>query len=325
MQCREFREIADSYLGDELIVETNHEVISHLEHCPECRRELAARRELRTRLRQAFIKAPANQLSPQFAEHLRTQLHDYAIGKSSAPMVSPGGRRSSVVLRRTSWLALAACLMLATGIGLVLVRERFSKSKQPGSQEIVRTEATPSHSPELNPGIPVNLVKTGLAKSAVGDHRDCAIHFRLAEKPIDLEVAGRKYDPVYINLTKTVLSQQGDVPMGAEFVEAHSCVFEGRRFAHIILRYHSRLVSFLVTDIGGVKEPKADTARTSVDQQQPYVIACSQFDGYQVSCFQTARHAVFVVSDMPEGDNLALARALAPSVYAYISRTESAT
>ena len=32
MQCREFRDIADSYLGNELIVETNHEVISHLEH-----------------------------------------------------------------------------------------------------------------------------------------------------------------------------------------------------------------------------------------------------------------------------------------------------
>src|SRR5712675_932478 len=92
MQCREFREIADSYLGNELIVETNHEVISHLEQCPECRRELAARRELRSQLRQAFIKTPENQLRPEFADHLRTQLHDYALGKSSARMVSPRGR-----------------------------------------------------------------------------------------------------------------------------------------------------------------------------------------------------------------------------------------
>jgi hypothetical protein len=36
----------------------------------------------------------------------------------------------------------------------------------------------------------------------------------------------------------------------------------------------------------------------------------------QVSCFETARHAVFIVSDLPEGDNLVLARALAPSVFA---------
>jgi len=321
MQCREFREIADSYLGNELIVETNHEVISHLEHCPECRGELAARRELRSQLRQAFIKAPENQLRPEFARQVRTQLHDYALGKCGAPVVSARGRRSFVAVRRTSWLALAACLVLATVIGLVLVRQRFSAPKQPPTQEIARNAETPSYSPELNPGIPVNLVKTELAKSAVGDHRDCAIHFRLAEKPIDLEVAGRRYDPVYINLTKAVLSQ-GSIPLDAEFVEAHSCVFEGRRFAHIILRYHGHLVSFLVTDTADSGEKKQSTPPTVA---QPQVIACSQFDGYQVSCFQTAHHAVFVVSDMPEGDNLALTRALAPSVCAHISRTESAT
>jgi hypothetical protein len=127
---------------------------------------------------------------------------------------------------------------------------------------------------------------------------------------------------VYINLTKAVMSQQGDAPLNAQFVEAHSCVFEGRRFAHIILKYHGRLVSFLVTDIGGAKQAKTNAARMPADLQQQ-VIACSQFDGYQVSCFQTARHAIFVVSDLPEGDNLALARALAPSVFAHITRTEN--
>ena len=104
-----------------MIVETNHEVISHLEHCLDCRRELAARRELRSLLREAFIKAPENQLRPEFARQLSTQLHDYALGQSGAAVVSARGRRSSVALRRTSWLALAACLLLATGICLVLL------------------------------------------------------------------------------------------------------------------------------------------------------------------------------------------------------------
>ena len=156
----------------------------------------------------------------------------------------------------------------------------------------------------------------------MGDHRDCAIKFRLAEKPIDLEVAGQKYDPVYINLTKAVLSQQGTAPLDAQFVEAHSCVFEGKRFAHIVLKYHGQLVSFLVTDI----EPTKGVQPESVQRvAQPQVITCSQFDGYKVSCFETARHAVFIVSDLPEGDNLALARALAPSVFAHITRTENLT
>jgi hypothetical protein len=319
MQCQKFREIADSYLGNELTVETNHAVISHLEHCAECRHELTARRELRAKLRDAFITAPENQMRPEFVKRLNAQLQTRALGKRSAPITTPSVWGSSVKLRRTSWLALAACLLLAAALGLVAVRHRiFSRQ---GSEVAVGREPTPNYSPELNPGLPVNLVKTELAKSAVGDHRDCAIHFRLAEKPIDLEVAGRKYDPVYLNLTKAVLTEQGGAPTDVEFVEAHSCVFEGRRFAHIILKYHGRLVSFLVTDTGPTGETKGATSPTIAPQQ---VIACSQYDGYQVSCFQTARHAVFVVSDLSEGENLALARVLAPSVYAHITRTENA-
>jgi hypothetical protein len=319
MQCREFRDIADSYLGNELIVETNHEVISHLEHCSDCRRELVARRELRSQLREAFIKAPENQMPAEFAQRLSAQLHAYALGERN---VTPASGRHSSVVRRASWLALAACLVLAAGLGLVLVRQRMlERSSQQVTQE-VPGQSTPNNASELNPGIPVSIVKTELARDAVGDHRDCAVHFRLAEKPIDLEVAGRKYDPVYVNLTKAVLSEHGDLPLGAEFVEAHSCVFEGRRFAHIILRYHGQLVSFLVTEIGDSKAAKTNAAPPT--NQQAQVIACSQLDGYQVSCFQTARHAVFIVSDLPEGDNLALARALAPSVFAHITRVESA-
>ena len=317
MQCREFREIADSYLSNELMVETNHGMIAHLEQCADCRQELKARRELRGKLREAFIKAPENQLRPEFVARLSTQLHDYSLGKRGAP---PRRWQASMTRKQTTWLALAACLLLAMGLGLVVVRRRLVESKAPG--QIAVSKPTTNDSPELNPGIPVSIVKTELAKSAVGDHRDCAIKFRLAEKPIDLEVAGQKYDPAYINLTKAVLSQQGAAPLDAQFVEAHSCVFEGRRFAHIVLKYHGQLVSFLVTNIEPTNGVQAESVRRSVE---PQVISCSQFDGYKVSCFETARHAVFIVSDLPEGDNLALARALAPSVFTHITRTENLT
>jgi len=320
MQCREFREIADSYLSNELMVETNHGMIAHLEQCADCRQELKARRELRGKLREAFIKAPENQLRPEFVARLNTQLHDYSLGKRGASPVSPRRWQTSVTRKQTTWLALAACLLLAMSLGLVFVRKRLGESKAPN--EIAVSKPKTNDSPELNPGIPVSIVKTELARSAVGDHRDCAIKFRLAEKPIDLEVAGQKYDPAYINLTKAVLSQQGAAPLDAQFVEAHSCVFEGRRFAHIVLKYHGQLVSFLVTNIEPTNGVQAESVRRSVE---PQVISCSQFDGYKVSCFETARHAVFIVSDLPEGDNLALARALAPSVFTHITRTENLT
>lgn len=320
MQCREFRDIADSYLSNELMVETNHGIISHLEQCAECRQELKARRELRSKLREAFIKSPNNQLRPEFAARLSAQLHDYSLGKRRAQLVSAPGWQSSMTRKQTTWMAVAACLLLAIGVGLVIVRKRLLEPKAPS--EIAAGKPRANESSEVNPGIPVSIVKTELAKSAVGDHRDCAIKFRLSERPIDLEVAGHKYDPVYINLTKAVLSQQGAAPLDAQFVEAHSCVFEGRRFAHIVLKYHGELVSFLVTDIEPTRGVQPQSVRRSADLQ---VITCSQFDGYQVSCFETARHAVFIVSELPEGDNLALARALAPPVFAHIIRTENLT
>ena len=59
MQCRELREIADSYLAEELLVETNHDVLRHLEGCPACREELGARWQLRATLKEAFITARA--------------------------------------------------------------------------------------------------------------------------------------------------------------------------------------------------------------------------------------------------------------------------
>src|SRR5258705_9675560 len=173
MQCREFKKIADSYLSNELMVEPNHGVISHLEQCAECRQELKARRELRGKLREAFIKAPENQLRPEFDDRLSAQLHDYSLGKRGAQVVSSRG--SSMTRKQTTWLALAACLLLAMGLGLVIVRKRLVEPKAPG--EIAVSKPKPNDSTELNPGIPVSIVKTELARRAVGDHRDCAIKF----------------------------------------------------------------------------------------------------------------------------------------------------
>ena len=108
MKCGELRELADSYLGDELLVETNHEVIRHLESCTDCRRELAARRALRARLRTAINNAPEVQIRAEFAEQLRAQLRAYANRRN---FLGSYGTRD---LR----LALAACLVVGALFGV---------------------------------------------------------------------------------------------------------------------------------------------------------------------------------------------------------------
>lgn len=74
LQCSDLWQIADSYLDGELQTETNHAVIAHLERCLSCRRELRARRELRSKLRAAFNNAPELDAPEGFADRLRSLL-----------------------------------------------------------------------------------------------------------------------------------------------------------------------------------------------------------------------------------------------------------
>ena len=104
MNCRDVREVADSFLCEELLTETNHEILRHLDTCPSCRTEIDARRRLRGALRTAFNRAPELQPAGEFADRLRDQLRQAAVHRHRSWTFS--GR----------WLALAAGLVLAAGV-----------------------------------------------------------------------------------------------------------------------------------------------------------------------------------------------------------------
>jgi anti-sigma factor RsiW len=57
--CRNTRDKLDSYIDDELLVETNPEISRHFQSCRACAHEAAWRRELRGRLRAAARAVPA--------------------------------------------------------------------------------------------------------------------------------------------------------------------------------------------------------------------------------------------------------------------------
>ncbi len=286
MSCREFRELIDSYLSEELLVETNHEMIRHLEGCVTCRAELDDRRRLRARLKSAFSGSPDLQVRPAFVATLAAQLR----GSVSQP--AAGWRRWS------SWWALAAAVALAAAIV--------------GGGSLRRAAVEP-----LTRATADRLTQAvwQLARAAAGDHRDCALHFRLAESPIPLEEAARRFDPAYHALREAVRAthaDRGDVPI--DIVEDHACVFEGRRFAHIVLRYRGELVSVLVTgrdDRSGAAAAHGESA--------PAIASLHGVEGFETATFDAPRHVVFVVSALDARDTGAVARTIADSMYRHLA------
>ncbi len=53
-ECRRVRKLLDDFLTGELTVETNQEILAHLEHCPACRQEKNLREEVRRTVRSAW-------------------------------------------------------------------------------------------------------------------------------------------------------------------------------------------------------------------------------------------------------------------------------
>lgn len=312
MQCRDFREVADSFLGDELLVETNHDVIVHLESCADCRRELAARRDLRKTLRASFANANELKIGDEFASRLHSALQT----ASTTSAVS-------LTWRSRAWL-IAAGLVIAMTLGIVTAwRQRpptdsqTAAQRQPQNTAAIKASDAQPRAGDL--AVDANAILARMSEVAAGDHRDCAIGHRLPDRPISLEEAGREHDRAFSDLAKAVMSDRDKFNL----VMAHACLFKGRWFAHVVVRHRDRLVSLLVT--------KLDSAAANVSSNEKLaqnpegqVIACSTGEGFRVSCFRAFQYAVFVVSDLDEGENLAFARRLAPSVYEHLTQTEHA-
>lgn len=100
-ECADVRELLDSYLSNELLVETNHRVIAHLSACPRCTEELVRRRQLREALREMLPPGP------DAGAVERRILAGLSRDTTRVPWLP---------LLRFSWIA-AACVALAVPLG----------------------------------------------------------------------------------------------------------------------------------------------------------------------------------------------------------------
>jgi hypothetical protein len=140
----------------------------------------------------------------------------------------------------------------------------------------------------------------------------------LTEKPITLEEAAQRDGAAYRVLERL---PPADVmtPVGpAHVLERHACVYEGRRFAHVVFTYRGERVSLLVTAAdAGVPSARPGATR-------PHLTSPSRIDGMSVVAFRAPRQMVFFAGDVGQGDLLKLAEAVGEPLYRGLSATESA-
>ncbi len=219
MNCQDFREMTDSYLCGELLTETNHEVLRHLENCAKCCGVIETRRILRSKIKCAVENAPQFQIREDFCKSLRLQLKHTAIAAETI--------EKPVWTVNISLAALAASLIFAVSVGFWLFRSP--------PENIFPTEVSQKiHPPEMS-----------LANFAVGDHQNCAVKFNLDEKPIAINLASAKY----AGLRQSVLLPLQNSTDKYEFLESHNCKFEGHNFTHLVFRHQGKTVSILLTDL----------------------------------------------------------------------------
>ena len=71
-ECGKILRYLDSYISNELLIETNHEVLRHLDNCPACAAEAEDRARLRAMLREAVEgQAVAPGLEGRIKERIR--------------------------------------------------------------------------------------------------------------------------------------------------------------------------------------------------------------------------------------------------------------
>ncbi len=283
--CEKTRRYMDAYISNELLVETNHEMLRHLESCAVCSAELETRGRLRSCVKRAVQSQSA---PPDLAVRVRERIR---------------GRQSSV-WHAASWTRWA--LASAAGVA-ICIAALLSYTRRPQLPELADRAGQERYIQR------VSATVVAVFKSGLGDHIHCAVFRKYPQNPPTLQEMEAKLGPDYRGLLALAVPA---VPAGYRVVMAHQCSYGGRRFVHLAMRKGTDLISVVVTlknageTLGGLA-PAINASGVPVYQSVAL--------GYQVAGFESERYLAFVVSGLDGRRNLQIAAALAAPVRRLLS------
>ncbi len=283
--CEKTRKYMDSYLINELLIETNHEVLRHLDGCPECAAELNARARLRTRLKAAVNSQAA---PPELQVKIRKQLQ----GK-----------------RATGWSPARWSMAMAAGMAVC-----------GAAWWSYRPETLPALADRPAQAAYIQRVSTALAavlKVGLADHIHCSIFRKYPQNSPTVEEMETKLGPYYRGLLPVL---QAAAPDGYRVVMAHQCSYAGRQYIHLTLKKGSDLLSLVVAKKG---PEESMSSLPSVGDASGIPIYQSEAGRYRIAGFEAGGFLAYVISDLGPGRNLQVAVAAAPGVHSVLARPQA--
>ena len=284
--CRKVQAHFDAYMDNELLVETNREVLEHLESCPDCSTTLDDRIRFRGTLRRAGSRVV---VPDTLGDSVRRSL-----------------AKASATTAWSRWAPAVAAGALVLTLGLTST----GLFRQPAGP----AGSTPGSIPSR--GLLLDELQAALAPG-VDNHVYCTIEHDFDERSftrVEMEAAiGARY-------TQLVSLVEADAPPEYRLTVAHHCSTDGRRFIHLVLQGNGTAVSLAVTTKGGRAFPRQELAEVLDAFEFP--LYADQVGGYEVAGFESRNHYTFVVSDLTRSENVRIATALASSVREFLSQIE---
>jgi anti-sigma factor (TIGR02949 family) len=283
--CERTRRCLDSYLANEMLAETRRGIERHLETCPACSAELAARTSLRGRLKAAVQR---QEVPPGLDARLREALR-HTKSRPRPPIAW------------MPWAAAAAVLFLAVATWLI---------------RPLGAPALPDLADRRGQDVFIRKVSHDLAavlQVGLGDHIHCSIFRKYPKDPPTIDEMAAMLGPSYKELVPIV---KDHVPGGFRILLAHQCGYLGRRFVHVTLSDGSNLLSLVITR----KQPAESLASLKPTFQASGVaVYQSVARDYDVASFESGQYLAYVISDLGRKRNLEIARNLAPRVHDFLA------
>ena len=287
LTCERVLGLIDAYIDNELLVETNVDVLQHMQGCPRCAAELNLRSALKKRVRAAGQTTDA---TPEFQLRIHDVLREAA--KSARSRVWPPAMMA---------VAAAAAGIMGVSIAYQLGHLRLTTA----SQEQFIQSITQRVGYTMGIGL--------------GDHVHCA-HFRKYTAQIpSFEQMTADLGPDYKDLLPIV---KNAIPSGYTIVMAHQCRYHGRRFVHVALRSDSGLASLVIARRGdGESFARGQLIPAFTNAELPmYRADVSRFD---LTAFETPGHLVYFISDLGDQKNIQIMTTLSKPVGQFLNKLES--